>query len=180
MDSRIAYLNIKSILLDADISTSTIPAKGTVLRPANFDEINRPLAMHVARNNMVDPHGNGIIMREVSHITWEFQGFRTSFFACATFDGTGDNGTTIDRFAMPGKKLNKLQKALILLTLIDATIASGLIKANIAFMVHKISADLDGGVSDLLSQYNSITNESKYACADITQSYCGESVAGSV
>lgn len=196
MDSRIAYLNIRNILSDTSLSTSTIPARGAKQRSPSVDEISRELSIHVARNNMTyDPTHLSIVDRtgrpeyemglalksSISHVTWEFQGIRASFLACATFDGTGDNGTTIGRFAMPGQKLNQLQKALILLTLLDFSIANKQLNANFDFMVHKISADFDGGVSDLRSQLDSITLESKKQAQAILQDSRGElSVAGSV
>lgn len=157
MDSRIAYLNIWQVLSDSALSTAPEAVKNVAhKRIPNLEEMSRPLSVHIARNS----HHSG--KANISHITWEFAGVQGMFFSCATFDGTGPYGTAPNKFALPGQKINHAQKALILLTLMEYTLASNElnVEGDFAVLAQKIQQEFDGGVSDLMTNYHAMTKVS--------------------
>ena len=153
--TRLAYLTLWQIVADEEMSSSPVFKRANLPRYNRIPEAaeyDRPLVAHIARNNLIP--GNPTI----SHATWEYQDVRSAFLVCTTFDGTGPYGTAPNRLAMPGHKINVLQKSLVLMTLMDYSIADDVLDepASWEFMASKISHDFDGGVADLRGMYEKI------------------------
>lgn len=139
----VVYLNIHQVICNRDYDIFEDVAKA---------DFKRPIAIHVARNS-----GNG---NQISHVTAEFVGLRAKFFCCMTFDGTGDHGTSLASFAMPKLKLNASQKLVIMMSIINYMIHRGYINADSEFYAEKLSSELNGGVGNILSKYDTIQNNS--------------------
>lgn len=95
----------------------------------------------------------------LSHVTAEFRGMTAKFFSCMIFDGTGAMGIGVSGFAMPKMKINVIQKALALLTILEYMIESGLLfNAPFEFFLSRVELELaQQGHGGVIQRYKHIS-----------------------
>lgn len=136
IDSKILFLNIAQIV-----------SNGAGEWPADF---HREAIVQVSKNSG----------EHISHITVEFYGKRAKYLCVGLFDGSGDNGTSIHKFAMPGVKLNLRQKALLGMSLVEYLIGVKAIKSDFEYIKESFAIDVEGGSSNILNRYDEVCNAS--------------------
>ena len=122
----------------------------------SFHEMSASVRTQIAYNHQAAEGSN------ISYATLEFSGIRAKFLCTLIFDGAGEHDTSVHNFSMPRQKLNPQQKALVCLAFMEyMTTSKGgepLIAADFNFIREKIQFNVNGGVGDLLHEYDEMRN----------------------
>lgn len=141
MNSKELYVAFSQVL-----STNT----NNPMRPT-VEDFSRTVKVQIGMN-----HGASTI----SYAVLEFIGTRAKFFCQLLFDGAGANDTNVHNFTMPRQKLSMEQKGLMSLAMIDFLEEVGAVPFDFELMREKINFGVNGGLGDLLQNYDRLSASS--------------------